>query len=165
MRGVLTGVLLVAGVVAGGGVIEAQGLLARPGPQHASVSAVASAPAAAPGSGVTLWADVTPNRSIHIYAEGASAFTPVSLVLTPNPSVVAGKPKYPRPQVASTPGAVETVPAYTQKFRIVVPVTIKPSAKAGDALTIGGVIHYQACDDRLCYPVTSAPVVWNVLVK
>lgn len=144
---------------------RAQGLLAKPGPQHAAVVASASAGVATPGSVVTLWADVTPNPLIHIYAEGATDFTPVSLVLTPNAAVTTGKPKYPKANVATSPGATESVPAYTQAFRIALPVTIKPTAKSGDVITIGGALNYQACDDRLCYPVAVAPVMWKVGVK
>jgi hypothetical protein len=143
----------------------AQGLLAKPGVQHASVSASTSAASVAPGSAVTLWADVAPNPSIHIYAEGAKDFTPVSLVLTPNAAVAAGKPRYPKPDVAFAPGATDAVPAYAQTFRIALPVTIKPTAKSGDVVTIAGAVNYQACDDRLCYPVTVAPVMWKVAVK
>jgi len=145
--------------------VEAQGLLAKPGVQHATVVASTSAAAVSAGSVVTLWADVTPNPSIHIYAEGAKDFTPVSIVLTPDQRVSAGQPKYPKPEVATAPGATEAVPAYKKTFRIALPVTVKPAARAGDVLNIAGAVKYQACDDRLCYPVTAVPVSWNVTVK
>ena len=32
-------------------------------------------------------------------------------------------------------------------------------------LIIGGGVTYQACDDRLCYPVNVAPVTWTVTVQ
>jgi DsbC/DsbD-like thiol-disulfide interchange protein len=57
------------------------------------------------------------------------------------------------------------VPAYKQPFRIALPVTIKSTSKKGDVVTIAGAVRYQACDDRLCYPVTAAPVSWTVSVK
>jgi len=144
---------------------RAQGLLAKPGVQHASVVATASPAAASAGSLITLWADVTPNPSIHIYAEGAKDFTPVSLVLTPNTGIAPGRPKYPKPDVAAPPGATEAVPAYKQTFRIAMPVTIKSTVRPGDVVSIAGAVNYQACDDRLCYPVTAAPVAWKVTVK
>jgi len=160
--------LLIAGigvVLASGPAGHAQGLLAKPGVQHASVIATASLAAASAGSVVTLWADVTPNPSIHIYAEGAKDFTPVSLVLTPNAGITTGRAKYPKPDAASAPGATDVVPAYKQAFRIAMPVTIKGTAKPGDVVSIAGAVNYQACDDRLCYPVTAAPVAWKVTVK
>ena len=164
MRACLIAACSIGVVLASGSTGRAQGLLAKPGVQHASV--VATGPAAASaGSLVTLWADVTPNPSIHIYAEGAKDFTPVSLVLTPNTGIAAGRPKYPKADMASAPGATEAVPAYKQAVRIAMPVTIKSTAKPGDVVSIAGAVNYQACDDRLCYPVTAAPVAWKVTVK
>lgn len=157
--------VLAALLGAGAAGVQAQGLLAKPAVQHATVAATSSSTSAAPGSTVTLYADVTPNPSIHIYAEGAKDFTPVSLVLTPNAAVNAGKAKFPKPDVASAPGAIDAVPAYKQPFRIAIPLTIKSSSKAGDVVSIAGAVNYQACDDRLCYPVTAAPVTWKIAVK
>src|SRR3954468_9607489 len=89
--------VMACAVISSRGTSDAQTLLAKPTLQHAAIAASASAPGATAGSVVTLWADVTPNPSIHIYAEGAKDFTPVSLALTPNPAVTPGKPKFPRP--------------------------------------------------------------------
>ena len=145
--------------------LGAQTFLPKAAVQHATFAASSSAASVTRGAALTLWADVTPNRSIHIYAEGAREFTPVSLVLTPNAAIAPGKPVYPKADVVATPGVVEAVPAYTKQFRIAVPVTVKGTAKAGDVLTVGGAVTYQACDDRVCYPVTSAPVTWTLQVK
>jgi DsbC/DsbD-like thiol-disulfide interchange protein len=133
--------------------------------QHATVAASASAASVAAGGALTLFADVTPNPSIHIYAEGAKDFTPVALVTTPNTAVSMGRVKYPKPDLATAPGATDAVPAYRQTFRVALPTTIKAGAKSGEVITIGGAVNYQACDDHLCYPVTAAPVVWTVTVK
>lgn len=157
--------LVTAVVLAGSGVAGAQGLLPKAAVQHASVTPSSSATAAPPGSSVTLYADVTPYPAIHIYAEGAKEFTPVSLKVTPTGAVTPGKVLYPKPEVANAPGSTEAVPAYRKTFRIAVPVTIKPTATRGETLTVGGAVSYQACDDRLCYPVTAAPVTWTLTVK
>ena len=145
--------------------VHAQLLLGTSKPQQVSLAAAASAAVVKPGGALTLWAEVTPNRAMHVYAAGATEFTPVSITLTPNPVVTVGRATYPKPARAQSPGTIEAVPAYNQPFRIGVPVTIASSAKAGDALTIGGAVTYQACDDRLCYPVNVAPVTWNVTVQ
>ena len=145
---------------------RAQGLLSgKPTAQQASVAAQASAATVAPGASVTLWADVTPHPSMHVYAEGAVEFTPVAVKLTPHASVSFGKASYPKPALVAVPGTAEKVPAYSQPFRIAVPVTVKPTAKSGDTLTLGGAVNYQACDDRLCYPGAVAPVRWTLAVK
>jgi hypothetical protein len=164
MRLTASSAIAIAAVLACGSTSGAQSLLGKPVPQHASVAGSASAAAVAPGGTITLWADVTPNPSIHIYAEGAKDFTPVALTLTPGP-FKAGRTVYPKPDVASAPGALDAVPAYKGAFRIAVPVTIASTAKPGSTLTVGGAVKYQACDDRLCYPVAVAPVTWAVAVK
>ena len=147
------------------GAMGAQSLLPKVTVSHATVVASASAVSALPGGSVTLWADVTPNPSIMIYAAGAKDFTPVSLVLTPNETLNTGKPTYPKAERASSPGSADTVPVYRRAFRIAVPATIKATAKSGDVISVGGAVTYQACDDRLCYPVSSAGVSWQLAVK
>jgi len=37
-------------------------------------------------------------------------------------------------------------------------------AKQG-AMTIGGALSYQACDDRLCYDPVTLPLSWTVGLK
>jgi len=133
--------------------------------QHITVAASTSAREVAPGVAVTLWADVTPKPSIHVYAAGAVDFSPVTIVLTPNPAIRSGKPRYPKPDVATAQGSTGNVPAYAKPFRIALPVTIAPTVRKGETVTIAGAVNYQACDDKLCYPTTSAPVVWQIVVK
>ncbi|MFN7914875.1 MAG: protein-disulfide reductase DsbD family protein [Vicinamibacterales bacterium] len=145
---------------------RAQGLLSgRPTPQQASISTSSSATSVTPGGTVTLWADVTPNPKMHVYAEGAKGFQSVSLALTPNPSVTFGKASYPKSTLISVPGEVDKVPAYSGPFRIAVPVTFKATAKSGESLALGGALNYQACDDVLCYPISVLPVLWKLDVK
>jgi DsbC/DsbD-like thiol-disulfide interchange protein len=124
--------------------------------QH--VSAAPSVVRGANGS-ITLALEVTPNPRIHVYAPGAKDFTAVALILTPQADVTAGKPVYPKADVASAPGS-DDAPAYSKTFRITQPVTVK-GGTAKD-LTIAGVLNYQACDDRVCYPVSSLPVSWTL---
>jgi hypothetical protein len=51
---------------------------------------------------------------------------------------------------------------YRSEFRIAVPIVISATTKHNDPLTIGAAINYQACDDRLCYPAASIPVLWKL---
>src|SRR3954470_5202760 len=135
----------------------AQSLLgSKPTVQH--VTAAPSVVRGANGS-ITLALDVTPNPRIHVYAPGAKDFTAVSLVLTARAEMTAGKPAYPKHDVLAAPGS-DHAPAYAKAFRITQPVTLK--ADAPKDVTIGGVLNYQACDDRVCYPALSLPVTWAV---
>jgi DsbC/DsbD-like thiol-disulfide interchange protein len=108
---------------------------------------------------LTLALDVTPNSGIHVYAPGAKDFIPVSLILTPQAGVTTGKPVYPKADPVSVVGADDT-PMYQKTFRITQPVTV--NVTNGQALVIAGVLNYQACDDRLCYPSASLPVTWTI---
>ncbi len=133
--------------------------------QHVTVVPSAATSTVAPGRSTTLHADVTPKPSIHVYAAGATDFKPVTLVITPNPLASPGRPSYTKPDVATAQGSTGNVPAYAQPFRISVPITISAAAQPGQVVTLAGVVNYQACDDRLCYPPSSAPVVWTLAVK
>jgi hypothetical protein len=147
--------------------VFAQGLLPKSSVQQIAVVPSASAATAAKGETLTLWADVTPNRNIHVYATDKQGFTPLSLKVVAQPRIVIGKVTYPPAEQGLTPGTDIMIPLrmYTKPFRVAQPITIAPSAKSGDIVTIAGAINYQACDDRLCYPATSFPVTWAVTVK
>jgi hypothetical protein len=135
----------------------AQSLLGpKPTVQH--VTAAPSVVRGANGS-ITLALDVTPTARMHVYAPGAKDFTAVALILTPQPDLTAGKPVYPKADVAAAPGS-DDAPAYSKAFRITQPVAVKSGVSK--ELTIAGVLNYQACDDRVCYPVSSLPVSWTV---
>ena len=43
--------------------------------------------------------------------------------------------------------------------------TLAKSVKAGERVVVNGLVKYQACDDRMCYPATTAPVSWALMVK
>jgi DsbC/DsbD-like thiol-disulfide interchange protein len=125
-----------------------------------TVQHVTASPVVIPGAGgkVTLALDVTPNPGVHVYAAGAHEFTPVSLVLTPRAGVTAGQPAYPKAD-ARPLAAVDDAPAYYKPFRITQPLTV--SAKTGEVV-VAGVLTYQSCDERVCYPAASLPVTWTV---
>jgi DsbC/DsbD-like thiol-disulfide interchange protein len=146
--------------------LQAQTLGPKPSTlQHVTVEATTSAPVVAKGGAVTLWADVTPKPNIHVYASGAKDFTPVTLVLTPQSGVTIGKVKFPIPEMSSTVGVSDPVPVYRKPFRLTQPINVPASAKSGEVVTIAGVVNYQACDDKVCYPTASVPISWTVNVK
>lgn len=162
MRAVQT-VVLVLSFAAGG---WAQTLGLKPSAiQHVTLAASASAPVVSAGARLSLWADVTPKPGVHVYAPGAQGFMPVSLVMTPRHGVALEKPQYPQPELARTVGVVDLVPLYNRRFRIVQPIAIARSVKAGTTLRLAGAFNYQACDDRICYPAASLPATWSISVR
>jgi hypothetical protein len=145
---------------------SAQTLAPKPSAiQHVTLAASAAPPIAATGGKVTLLLDVTPNRDVHVYAPGAKDFIQTTLTLSPQGRLTIGKPGYPKAELVLDPVLNERIPEYTKTFRIAQPVTISPAVKSREDVTIVGVLNYQACDDKMCYPPSSASVTWTVKVK
>jgi hypothetical protein len=146
-------------------VVSAQSL-ARPASrlQHATVTASSPTPAVRPGDRVVLWVDVNPKPRVHLYATGAKDFTAAALVMTPVEDVQVARPQFPPGEPFLTLGATAPVPVYRKPFRISQTITIAPSRAAGP-LIVSAAFNYQACDDVVCYPATSAPVIWNLVVR
>jgi len=145
---------------------SAQTLAPKPSAiQHVTLAASAAPPVATAGGKITLLLDVTPNRDIHVYAPGAKEFVQTTLTLSPQDRLAIGKPAYPKAELVLDPVLNERIPEYTKTFRIVQPVTLDPAVKPREDLTISGVLSYQACDDKLCYPPATASVTWTVKVK
>ncbi len=59
----------------------------------------------------------------------------------------------------------EHVPVFDVPFRLEQTITLGAPLKAGDRVTVAGVLNYQACDDAVCFNPVSAPVSWSVTVK
>jgi hypothetical protein len=133
--------------------------------QYVSVAVGPDQAVAAPGGSVSLWVDVTPKPNIRVYGAGAKGFTPVALTVSMPPEVSAGRPKYPSTELLETPGLDERVPVYRTTFRIVQPITVARTAKRNSIVMIAGTLKYESCDDRLCYPLASLPISWNIHVQ
>lgn len=139
--------------------------LKPPTVQYVSVVGSTSVPSAAPGAPLTLWADVTPKANIHVYAPGAKDVIPVALVMTPRSGITFSKPSYPAGELSATVGVDAPVPVYNKTFRIAQPIVLARPLISGETVTLAGAVNYQACDDRVCYPPASMPVMWSVKVQ
>ena len=74
-----------------------------------------------------------------------------------------GKLTYPKSEMMTF--ADEKVPVFQKPFRLTQDATLDKSAKPGSTVTVAGTVHFQACDDRVCYPPESVPISWSVMVK
>jgi DsbC/DsbD-like thiol-disulfide interchange protein len=136
----------------------------QPRPLHASVTAGPVNLGVAPGGKVMLFIDVTPNPNIHVYAPGAKDYIPISVKLEPQTNVKFGKLAYPKAEMVTL--LDERVPVFQKPFRLTQEVTIiGGTLKPGDAVPVKGVVEWQACDDKVCYPPESAPVNWSLAVR
>ena len=146
-------------------VLAAQISAPAPTPGHALVTSAPAEVSGEAGKKLALFVDVAPKPGIHVYAPGAKDYIAVSLKLTPQPGVKAGKVAFPKSEVMFFEALNEHVPVFQKAFRITQDVTLDRSAKAGSTVITSGTLNYQACDDKVCYPPESSPVSWIVTVK
>jgi peroxiredoxin len=127
--------------------------------------------AVAPGNRFSVVAQVTPHKGVHVYAPGASNYKVIDLKVLPAPHIRALAPGYPRAEMYFFKPLNERVPTYQKPFTITQQIVLDGSAAARNALakqtalTVGGVLTYQACDDRLCYDPVTLPLSWSVNLK
>lgn len=123
--------------------------------KHVIVATSAPHGAVAPGARLSLWIDVTPKPSMHVYAPEQKDVIPISLTLASHAVVTPRPARFPKPE-KSTQGDL----VYSQPFRIVQNVTV--GAAEGKTVTVKGALTYQACDDSICYAPVTVPVAWTV---
>ena len=143
--------------------VLAQLLSPAPKPGHAAILSSPAEMNGAAGAKLALFVDVTPKPGIHVYAPGSKDYIPITVKLNAPPEIKAGKVAYPKSEMMTF--ADEKVPVFQKPFRLTQDVTLDKSAKSGSTVTVSGTVHYQACDDRVCYPPESSPVSWTVTVK
>jgi cytochrome c biogenesis DsbD-like protein len=141
----------------------AQLVTPAPKPGHATIAASPSEVSAASGASAVLFVDVTPKPGIHVYAPGNADYIPITVKLTPQSELKAGKLAYPKSETATI--ADEKVAVFQKPFRLTQEVSLDKSAKPGSTIAVAGMVNYQACDDKVCFPPESAPVSWTVIVK
>jgi peroxiredoxin len=128
----------------------------------------------APGNRVTLIAELSLPKDLHVYAPGVQGYKPVALELDAIAQATLHPAEYPQSKTLLLPAIGEKVPVFEGKFRIKQDVTIsfdKDFSQAvaagpatGSPLTVSGNLKYQACDSKICYPPTSIPVSWQLTV-
>jgi peroxiredoxin len=125
----------------------------------------------APGNRFAVVAQVTPHKGVHVYAPGAANYKVIDLKVLPAQYVRALAPVYPASEVYFFKPLNERVPTYQKPFTITQQILLDGSAAARAALanqkavTIGGALTYQACDDRLCYDPVTLPLSWSVNLR
>jgi len=139
--------------------------------RHLDVVTYPSDTAIAPGNRFSIVAQVTPHNGIHVYAPGAGNYKVVDLKVLPSQYIRTFKTVYPKSEIYFFKPLNERVPTYQKPFTISQDVVLDGQASTRTALakqtsmTIGGVLTYQACDDRLCYDQVTLPLSWTVGIK
>ena len=125
----------------------------------------------APGTQFSLVLDVRPAQGVHVYAPGVTGYKPITLAVDAQPGVVTRSAHYPQSEDYHFKPLNEHVQVFQRPFRIVQDVLIDASPGGQAALkdktsvTIKGVLHYQACDDKVCFTPQSVPLTWTVTLR
>jgi len=123
---------------------------------HLTVESRISPEEAAPGATLTVALDITPRRSIHVYAPGKHDYQVIALTLDAQPWLRLEPTKYPPSEQYHFAPLNETVEVYSQPFRLTRALRVLDTPEARRALasgtaTVTGQLEYQACDDRVCF--------------
>jgi len=143
----------------------------RIGSQQLDVITYPSDTAIAPGNRFSVVAQITPHKGVHVYAPGAKNYKVIELKILPAKYMRTYPVVYPRSEIYFFKPLNERVPTYQKPFTISQDVVLDGQASTRTALakqtsmTIGGVLTYQACDDRLCYDQVTLPLSWTVGLK
>ena len=102
----------------------------------------------------------TPVSGVHVYAPGNADYVPVSLAVTPVDGLTVGTPVFPPGEHYFFAPLQQAVKVYSKRFAVRIPV--KASAQflkraAGESVALKGVVSYQACDDKVCFPPQTTP--------
>ncbi len=125
------------------------------------------------GNRVTLIAQIDLPPNVHVYSPGVQGYKPIQLTLNPVAGIEFAPVAYPSSKVLYLEAIQEHVPVFEGKFRITQDATVTASktrdivralVSAGKTISITGELKYQACDDRVCYPPASVPVMWSLQV-
>jgi len=167
MRALLSATFCVASAV----IISAQ----SPAPKrsdtmHLTVNTSISDTEVSAGETLSVTFDVTPKRSMHVYAPGKHDYQVIAVKLDPQPWMKVAPTSYPPSEIYHFKELDEKVETYGKPFKLVQDVTILTTAAAKKALAaspikLSGTLQYQACDDKVCYAPTKVPVSFDLTVK
>jgi hypothetical protein len=159
--------LLAMALVSGAALAQNDNPLAPPParPLHLTVATHVGSVVVQPGATVSLFADITPNPGIHVYAPGAKGYLPIALTIPSKKEFRVDKTVYPQSETLFFAPLSETVLVYQKPFRLARPIMLGGSVKSGATVTVTGTLDYQACDDKVCFVPASVPVSWTVRVK
>jgi hypothetical protein len=140
---------------------------------HLRLSFTQSDRAVAPGSRVTLAAEIELPPGVHVYSPGVKGYKPIQLELHPRSGIELSQVTYPNSKILYLEAIQERVAVFEGKFRITQDVTVIPSeardvvrslVSAQKTISITGELKYQACDKAICYPPTSVRVSWQLQI-
>jgi hypothetical protein len=131
---------------------------------HMKICAFTSQHTVRPGNRISIVLEIELPEKMHIYAEGAEGYTPISLQILEDPNLRIHDPEYPEAEILYIEVIKESVPIYKHNLRIMRDVTLSPGYR-GSELVISGTLGYQACDDKYCYLPVEVPLKLELQVR
>lgn len=138
---------------------------------HLTASTSISDASVAPGSRISLVAQVTPARGMHVYAPGKHSYRVVQLIVDSQPWLRVHDAQYSPSELYHFKPLDERVEVYSKPFRLTRDVTILVTRDVQKLLgstatvTLTGALEYQACDDRVCYNPARLPLSFTLTVR
>jgi len=111
-----------------------------------------------PTRAVQLMLVATPVPGVHVYAPGNRDYIPVTVAVTPVDGLTIGEPTFPDAEPYFFAPLKQAVTVYSKAFTVRIPVKADAAflkdrrAAAAESVPLKGVISYQACDDKVCFP-------------
>ena len=152
--------LLMAGVVAGGATAFAQ--LGR---APAQIDALVESDGVRAGAAVRLALRVRLSEGLHVQSNAPRdpAFIPTVLSIEAPAGVTIDAIDYPPSSDLQQAGLPQPLAVFGHEFTIHVRARVAATVAPGE-IAILGRLRYQACNDRACFPPTTAIATWSVRV-
>ena len=119
------------------------------------------------GQHVALVLNVEMKPKMHVYAPDVTGYLPVAWEVSSSDGWQDSPADYPESELLHLPAIDEIVPVYEGEFRVVRDLEIglrdriRPLVGEDGKITVEGVFHYQACDDKVCYLPQQIPLKWT----
>ena len=117
---------------------------------------------------MALTLDIDLQENLHVYAPGVDNYIPIDWKIEDSDTAQAHRARCSlTPEKLFLKAINETVPTYTNHFRLIRDITIPPEEKlkakvdGSGHFTVDSVLNYQACDDRMCYFPQKVRLQWT----
>ena len=132
----------------------------------ATAHAVVRPAAISRGSKGTMVVTLSVGPKYHVNARKPNdpAYIPTTFTAQPTPGIRFGNVQYPAPKLMKLSYSPKPLLVYTGQVVILVPFTITAAAKPG-FLPLSGVVDFQGCDTKSCFPPATALVKTVFVVK
>ena len=134
-------------------------------PKYLTIEKIPSI-SAKPGASLTVAIPISVEKEYHVHSNPAASkqYIATELKLEPAEKIKIGQPQYPRGKSYRMQSSPTEISIYDGRFQIRVPVMMATDFKKGSS-ELKGTLHFQACNDKICFFPQTIPVVIPVSVQ